>query len=179
METTEAGDSRTREILDPAFLEGLDRLAAEEVRQRRDRALAEREFQSYLRRLIQVRQDILSAERGRRARGEEPQPLMERLTAALSAGPQGPGRGEAPRFALSDDDLALAEQRATDMLGHAASASPESLSDQDLDKALVLIDREERVVSAERAGVLRVHDRLQDELKRRFREDRSEILRNR
>ena len=35
--------------------------------------------------------------------------------------------------------------------------------------------REERRVSSDRAAVIRVHDRLQEELKRRYRDDPSQI----
>ena len=64
-----SGSPRTTRVLDPSFVEHLDESSLAEVRRRRDEALAEREFQSYLRRLIQVRQDILRSERERRTTG--------------------------------------------------------------------------------------------------------------
>src|SRR5438093_1270733 len=81
-------------FLHPSFVEHLDGSSLAEVRRRRDEALAEREFQSYLRRLVQVRQDILRSERERRAAGGVSAPLVERLTSVLSTGPTGTGRGE-------------------------------------------------------------------------------------
>src|SRR5204863_3814746 len=49
-----SGSPRTTRVLDPSFVEHLDESSLAEVRRRRDEALAEREFQSYLRRLVQV-----------------------------------------------------------------------------------------------------------------------------
>src|SRR5919198_1468465 len=112
MAETSATESRTAEVLAASFTEHLEVLSVSELRHRRDLALAEREFQSYLRRLLQVRQDILVAERDRRAAGEGPQPLVERLTSVLSLGPRSPGRGEALRETLTEEDMAEAERRA-------------------------------------------------------------------
>ena len=168
--------SRHEEVHDPAFVEGLEELPLGEVRRRRDLALAEREYQSYLRRLIQVRQDMLEAERGRRASGGEEKPMVERITEVLSEGPQGRGRGEALRLELSEQDIADAERDADEILGDAAMADPQALDDDRLQEALLAISEHERAVSADRAAVLRVHDRLQEELKRRYREDPSQAL---
>ncbi len=170
-----ATPSRTQLVLDPAFIEGLEELSIEELRRRRDEALAEREFQSYLRRLVQARQDILEAERIARRAGAEPQPLVERLRAVLSEGPQGRGRGEAVRVALSQEDMDQAERRAGAIAGSAAFDSPGAMHDEQLEEALAALALEQRRISDDRAAVLKVHDRLQDELKRRYREDPSLI----
>jgi hypothetical protein len=171
------GDSRTERVLHPEFVRDLEALPLEEVRRRRDEAFAEREFQSYLRRLVQVRLDILSAEAERRRTGTPPQPLVDRLTAVMGEGPLGgrPSRGEALRDALSEDDLAEAERQADQWAGGAALARPETLEDRELEEALKRLRKGERAVSARRAAVLRVHDRLQEEVKRRYREDPSGI----
>jgi hypothetical protein len=159
-------------VLDPAFVRDLDALSLAEVRARRDRALAEREYLSYLRRLLQVRLDLLTAERERRATGGEAAPLVERLAAVLAEHPRGASsRGEAVRTALPADDVAEADERATAVLGPFGLTDPEKLDAEQLSEAIDVLEREERDVSAERASVLAVHDRLQDELKRRFRED--------
>jgi anti-sigma-K factor RsiG len=171
------GTDRTKEILEPSFVEGLEDLPLDEVRRRRDRALAEREFHSYLRRLVQVREDILRAERARRSAGGQPEPLVERLTQVMSGGPRGSSRGEALRLSLSEDDLAEAQGRADALFGEAATKPPEELADEELDHVLATIDAEEHQVSAERTAIIRVLDRLQEELRRRYREDPSEILR--
>jgi hypothetical protein len=45
----------------------------------------------------------------------------------------------------------------------------------ELDQVVQALDHEERTVSASRQAVFRVHDRLQEELKRRFREEPSTV----
>jgi len=163
-------------VLDPTFLEGLEELSTEEVRRRRDQAFAEREFQSYLRRLVQVRQDILTAERERRRSGGGSQSAVERVTAALSGGPKPKqSRGEALRTGLTTQDMEEAERRADAVLDQSAANSPEELGDDELERSLAALTEGERGISSDRLAVLRVHDRLQEELKRRYREDPSQI----
>jgi hypothetical protein len=162
-------------VLDPAFVDRLEDQSLEELRRRRDEALAEREYQSYLRRLVQVRQDILRGEQARRRAGEAPVSVMERLTSVLSGGPKGSGRGEALRLNLPPSDVAEAERRADEALGNVSLAAPEEADDERLDEAMGKLEREERAVSDARAAVIGVHDRLQEELKRRYRQDPSLI----
>jgi hypothetical protein len=165
------GRDRTGRVLDASFLDGLTELPLAEVRRRRDLAFAEREFQSYLRRMVQTRQDILESEHKRRAEGRESVPVVERLKSALSRGPQSRGRGEALRFALSSSDTGEAERRAASVVAPSEMANPDRLSDEDLGQRIEALDRIERSISSDRAAVLRVHDRLQEELKRRYQED--------
>ena len=165
------GTSRSTVVLDPSFVEGLDTLALEEVRRRRNQALAEREFLSYLRRLVQVRRDVLAAEQRRRLAGAPMRPIVEQVTAVLAAGPQGRGRGEALRLELPEEDAEEAERRMEAMLGGVSLTYPERLQDDTLAQALATLTEHERSISADRAAVIAVHDRFQDELKRRFRED--------
>ena len=176
-EAAEMRGSRTATIVDPEFMADPETMSLEAIRDRRDQARAELEFQSYLRRLIQVRQDILLAERTRRERGQEPQSIVERLTVVLAEGPRGRGRGEALRFAIPEADVVEAARRADDLLAEVSMASPESMSEDRLEDALAALDQGERRVSADRAAVIRVVDRLQEELKRRYREDPSQIPR--
>ena len=51
------------------------------------------------------------------------------------------------------------------------------MSEEGLEEALAALEEGERQVSADRAAVIRVVDRLQEELKRRYREDPSQIPR--
>ncbi|MDP8956589.1 MAG: hypothetical protein M3N24_06500 [Actinomycetota bacterium] len=167
--------ARSAEVLDPAFVEGVRDLPLDELRRRRDEALAEREFLSYLRRLLQVREDVLKTERARRQQGEGPESFMDRLTRVLADGPRARGRGEALRIALSQEDLAEAERRVDEVVGEGWSPRPEGLDDQQLENALAALEREERAVSELRAAIFRVHDHLQEELKRRYQENPSQI----
>jgi hypothetical protein len=167
--------SRTDEVLAPAFAEGLPDLELDEVRRRRDRTLAERDYQSYLRRLVQVRQDILLAERDRRESGQAEEPLIRRLTSVLAQGPRARGRGEALRMTLSQEDLDAAERAIEDMSPSVDFASPETMSEETLADAIRELAEVERTVSTRRTAVLHVHDLFQDEVKRRYREDPSSI----
>ncbi len=168
--------SRTARVLDTSFVESIEGLATEELRRRRDEALAERDYQSYLRRLIQARQDLLEQEQARRLEGGEPRDLVNRLIAVLALGPQGGSRGEALRLQVPPADIASAERRMRDILGSADFADIDEMSEEDLTRALEALRGAERDVSEERAAVFRVHDQLQGELKRRYRLDPSEIL---
>jgi hypothetical protein len=171
------GASRTAIVLSDAFVEDVDGLAIDELRRRRDEALAEREYQSYLRRLVQVRQDILNGELARRAAGQAVPPIEDRLKAVLAQGPQGRGRGEAVRVALPDADVAEAGRRADEVTGESGLKQPEALSDQELADELEVLGLAERAISSDRTAVIQVHDRLQEELKRRYRDDPAQVLR--
>ena len=146
------------------------------MRRRRDESLAEREFLSYLRRLLQVRQDVLTAERGQRNSGDAPQPLVDRLTAVLSKGGKPNGtRGEAIRTVLSDADLEEAERQAEAMLPPLNLDQADDMNDDEIERAVRSLAGAERAVSSRRAAVIRVHDRLQEELKKRYRDNPAEI----
>ena len=173
MEATRS--ARSAEVLDPAFVDAIHELPLEELRRRRDEAVAEREFLSYFRRLLQVREDVLKTERAMRQHGGEQESLMDRLTRVLSEGPRSRGRGEALRVILSQQDMDEAERKANEAVGEAWSLRPESLDDQQLEQALITLEREERAVSELRTAVFRVHDQFQEELKRRFQENPSQI----
>ena len=167
---------RTAQILDASFLEGIEELPTDDLRGRRDMALAERDYQSYLRRLIQARQDLLEQEQARRIEGGEPRALVDRLIAVLALGPQGGSRGEALRLQIPPADIAMAERQMRSLLGMSDLAEPETMTDEHLGQALEALRGAERDVSEDRSAVFRVHDRLQEELKRRYRLDPSEIL---
>ncbi len=167
---------RTARVLDPSFVEAVEGMSTDEVRGRRDEALAERDYQSYLRRLIQARQDLLEQEQARRIEGSEPRALVDRLIAVLALGPQGGSRGEALRLQVPPADIASAERQMRRLLGDADFAEPENMSDEALTRALEALRGAERDVSEDRSLVFRVHDLLQGELKRRYRLDPSQIL---
>jgi hypothetical protein len=168
--------ARTARVLDPSFCQDLVDLSTDEVRRRRNETLAERDYQSYLRRLVQARQDILEQEQARRLEGSEPRALVERLIAVLALGPQGGSRGEALRLQVPPGDIATAERQMRELLGSADLTEPETMSEDALTAALEALRGAERDVSEDRSAVFQVHDLLQGELKRRYRLDPSEIL---
>jgi len=173
---SEQGHRRIDRIRDPAFVEGLEELSLEELRARRDECLVEREYLSFLRRLLQGRAEILRAELERRAGGGGDGPLVERLAEILAGAAPGPSRGEAVRVGLPEEEVLLARRRVERLVSDAAISDPTKLDDERLAEAADRLVREEREISRIRGEVISVLERLQGELKRRYREDPSLVL---
>lgn len=168
---------RIDKILDPSYVAGLDALSLEDLRARRDDCLAEREHLSLLRRLLQGRAEILKAEVERRAGGDD-SPLVERLSQIL-ADDDHPvtSRGEAVRVAMPEDEMLLARRRVERLASDATLSDPAALDDDQLAAAIDALATEEHGVSGARREVIAALDALQDELKRRYKEDPSLSLR--
>lgn len=176
---SEQGNRRLDRIREPRFVEGLSALSLEELRSRRDDCLAEREYLSLLRRLVQGRAEILKAEIERRGGGPAEGSLVERLAEILSAEPQGshtPSRGEAVRITVPEDEMLLARRRVERLVADAGLSDPGSLDDERLARAVELLGQEEREVSGARNEVFDALNAVQDELKRRYKDDPSLVL---
>lgn len=168
------GNRRIDRVLSPEFLRDLSELSLAELRQRRDEALGEREYLSLLRRLVHGRLDIVRAEAARRSEGDSGS-LVDRLNKAMSDEERGSSRGEVLRFSVPEDEIALARRRIERLVSDASISNPSALSEDDLTRSERRLTEEERMVSKARAAVLHVHDELQDELKRRYKQDLSQI----
>jgi len=172
-----AGKRRIDRILSAAFTQSLSSLPLAEVRARRDACLAEREYQSLLRRLVQGRLDILRAEATRRGSGGDEPNLVRGVTEALSGEGRTAGtRGEALRLMVPPEEMSLARRRVEGLVADPSISDPRALTDEQLAAAIGRLEREERQVSDQRRLVLDIHDRLQDELKRRYRENPADAL---
>jgi RsiG-like len=171
----QSGNRRIDRIRTPEFVEGLAGLSLEDLRARRDECYAEREYLSLLRRLVQGRAEILRAEIERRGSGEAGS-LVDRLSTILSSEGQGPSRGEAVKVGLPEEEMLLARRRVERLVADAEISDPGSLDDERLAAAVELLVGEEHEVSQARSDVLQVMDALQDELKRRYRDDPSLVL---
>jgi hypothetical protein len=169
------GNRRIDRIRRTDFLEGLDGLSLEDLRARRDECLAEREYLSLLRRLVQGRAEILRAEVERRG-GDDRGPLVDRLAEILSAEPQGPSRGEAVRVSVPEEEMLLARRRIERLVADAGLSDPGGLEDERLNEAVEVLAGLEREVSESRNDVLSALDAVQDELKRRYKDDPSLVL---
>ena len=163
------GKRRIDRILAPGFGDDLPEMEMEELRARRDLCRAEREYLSFLRRLLQGRRDLLRDELERRRSGGDPGPLVERITAVLAEGSRGPSRGEAVLVTVPEEEISLARRRIERLLSDAHLSDLEGLSDRELEEAIERIDGEEREISESRTSVIGIHDRFQEEMKRRFR----------
>jgi hypothetical protein len=166
---------RIDRIRDPAFLDGLGELSLEDLRARRDECMAEREYLSLLRRLVQGRAEILRAELAGRG-GDDRRPLVDRLSEILASDQPVTSRGEAMRVAVPEDEMLLARRRIERLVADAGISDPGELDDRRLEEAVDVLATEEREVSSQRSDVLQVLDALQDELKRRYKEDPSLAL---
>jgi hypothetical protein len=169
---------RIDRITAPGFLDGLVDLPLDELRARRDECLAEREYLSLLRRLLQGRAEILQAEIAARSAGTEDRaPLVDRLSAILAGDEHAvTSRGEAVRVSVPEEELLLARRRVERLAGDAGISDPAALDDDELEAAVEALVTEEETISETRHGVIVALDAVQDELKRRFKDDPSLAL---
>jgi hypothetical protein len=137
--------------------------------------MAERECLSLLRGLLQGRAEILGAELASRGTDED-RSLVERLTEILASDEPVTSRGEAMHVSPPEEEMLLARRRVERLVADAGISDPASLDDARLTEAVEVLAAEEREVSAQRRDVLRILDAVQDELKRRYKEDPSLAL---
>ena len=166
---------RIDRIRDPSYLDGIEGHALDDLRARRDECMAEREYLSLLRRLVQGRAEILKAELSSRGSGDD-RPLVDRLSEILASDQPATSRGEAMRVTLPEEEMLLARRRIERLVADAGISDPSELDDERLQQAIEVLAGEEREVSAQRSDVHRVLDALQEELKRRYKEDPSLAL---
>ncbi|MEX2275716.1 MAG: hypothetical protein WEA10_09190 [Actinomycetota bacterium] len=172
-----AGNRRIDRIREGSFVEGLADLSLEDLRDRRDDCRLELEYLSLLRRLLQGRAEILKAEVQRRGEPEDGKPLVDRLADVLG-GDEHPvtSRGAAVQVGVPDEELTLARRRIERLWADAGVSDPSSQDGAELDTAVQVLLDAEQDVSSDRSDVITVLDRLQEELKRRYRDDPSLAL---
>jgi hypothetical protein len=166
---------RIDRIREPSYLDSIDTKPLDDVRALRDECMAEREYLSLLRRLVQGRAEILKAELASRGSGDD-RPLVDRLSEILASDEPTTSRGEAMHVTLPEEEMLLARRRIERLVADAGISDPTALDDTRLREAIELLGVEEHEVSEQRTDVLRVLDALQDELKRRYKEDPSLAL---
>ncbi len=174
--TVQGGSRRIDRILEPQYAERLDAMSLDELRSRHDECLAEREYLSLLRRLVQGRAEILKAEVERRGGTGQEGTLVERLSKVLSSEGNVTSRGEAVKVGMPEDELLQARRRVERLAMDAGLSDPTALDDRQLSGAVDVLEAEEQEVSRDRSAVIDVLDRVQDELKRRYKEDPSLVL---
>lgn len=171
---------RIDQIQDPAFLADLEDIDLDELRRRR-RMCGELDTElSFYRRLLHGRMDLLAFERRRRS-GEEQRTLLEALPEIL-AGQPGPPPETLVGRQVPIDAPSMPERgrRAVDRaLADDFLTRLPDLDDAELETAQVMLTEVEAVVSRQRRAVFEAHDRVQQELTRRYREglaDADELL---
>jgi len=162
------GRRRVDRILAADYAQRIGELELDEVRSRRDECLAEREYLSYLRRLLHGRLEILRAEAQARKDGTEI-PLVDRLATILGSDtPIGPSRGEALRLGLPEEEMNNARRRVERLMASSAFSDPETMDDETLARAIAALEEEEQGVSEVRRTVMDLHDLFQEEIKLRY-----------
>lgn len=170
------GKRRIDRINSPEFLDGLDAMDLSEVRSRRDECREELEHLSMLRRYVQGRAEILKGELDRR-NGDGHGSLLDNLAEILAAGDhEASSRGGAIELHAPDDEMLLARRRVEKLVAESGLTDPTALTDDEIRAGVAQLRAEEQEVSADRADVIRVLDELQDELKRRYKEDPASVL---
>lgn len=170
------GNRRIDRVLDGAFLDGLAGRALAEVRQLRDEVDQEETDLSYLRRLLQARLDLVSAEIARRADGAAaPTDMVAFLTSILGEGERAPARGSG-RHALSEPSRAGESRRSVEQLvSDSLLTDLLNISDAVLGGACDVLTRGEAVVSEQRTAVHDVLDAVNAEIARRYRDGEASV----
>jgi hypothetical protein len=143
-----------------------------EVRARRTAAGALEDSISYVRRVIQVRLDILGTELAHRRSGESPassQELVARLPDILAERAGGAGHGQAPRDLMFPDVDAALVAAVDDVVTTAQLASVSDVDDSTLAELVDRLEILEGEVSATRHALHERLDALQGEIVRRYR----------
>jgi len=164
-------DASLDELLAPEFLDSLELLSIEDLRQRRSRSAAVEVGLSYARRLVQGHLDILLEECHRRETGRAPtdtSSLVDRLPEILADRVRAPGNGRMVSVLtpVRVDDEHL--NRVEAIIEAALLVDLPSVDDAVLSSSKEVLFRLERDVSDQRRALHEVMDRLQQELIRRY-----------
>ncbi|HXY94875.1 MAG TPA: hypothetical protein VEP49_20600 [Acidimicrobiia bacterium] len=150
---------RTARVLDAGYLTDLDTRSLDDLRLMHSECVELETEVSYVRRLTQARIDILSAEVGRRERGESVEDLIRALPQILSD----PGPRSSP--ASSHLPLQLAPAQDSEWAPQLAAfdgllANLPTLADDELVDSIERLRELEHEVSTERRALHRVIDRI-------------------
>lgn len=167
-------DDELARVLDKGYVGDVSALDTPELKARRADAQDVEAKVSFLRRVIQGRLDIVSAELDRRADGApagDLSALVEQLPQILADRVHAPGRGRMPTNLAPPDDLDVAAELEEVAGGGSLAALPDMSEDELREISGRLRDLEQRF-SGERRAVFDVIDTLQAELTSRL--ERSE-----
>jgi hypothetical protein len=164
-------------VLSSNYLEGINDWPDDELRARRGECHQLEEAASYLRRLTQVRLDIIGAELDARRHPNEPtESVVERLTRVLASNATSSGgRGRLMSDEPRDDQEAWAQARIDEASEGVSIEAIGSLSDAGLAALTDGLAALERQVSGERQNLHRVYDAIQAELVQRYKTGRASV----
>jgi hypothetical protein len=165
-------------VLQPEYVAGLTEMPIAEVRRRRNAADEVETGMSYLRRLLQGRQDIVRAELQRRAAGEAPgdlADLVRRLPEILSDNVHAPGLGRLSTLIAPGEMSQTLLVRLDAIVSAGQLADLPHVSDADLHELAGELKAYEEEVSVTRHSLHAVLDRLKEEIVRRYRTGEADI----
>lgn len=157
-------------LLGASYLDGLGACDDDRLRAMRTESQEVEAKLSYLRRMVQGRLDIVTAERERRASGSSSSDLSDlvaRLPEILADRGRTPGPGRMPTNLVppEDDDLT---RELDEVSGPAALGLLPDLSDKDLQAVAGRLEQLEQTVSTQRRAIFGVIDAVQAELASRY-----------
>jgi hypothetical protein len=167
------GRRRVDRVLGEGFLDDLSELSLQELRERRHDAEQEDADLSYIRRLLQGRLDIISAEQQRRQQAEA-QRVVDHLSEVLSDGPR-TNHGSGRFLNVEPSRVAESRRRVEQLIADPHLSDIATLNDAEIAQAYDEIADHERAVSDLRRRVQRAMDTLTAEVARRYREGRASV----
>ncbi len=167
------GKRRIDKVLASNYLEGLERLPLDEIRLLRDDAGQEETDLSYLRRLLQGRIDIVSAEISRRAGGQDAG-IVGQLPQILSDKPRAQARGLG-RHHVAEPSNAGSTRRTEEQVAAMDVTDLGSHDDDEVRTLLEGLQATETDVSLRRRAVQGVYDAASAEITRRYRDGRADV----
>ena len=168
-----SGNRRIDRVLGEGFLDELTSIPLAELRQRRDDALQEESDQSYLRRLLQGRIDIITAELRRRS--GDGGSIIDSLPGILAEEERAEPRGSGRYLRTEPSRVESHRRRLEALVADVDLSDITGRSDEDLRDALDLFRREERSVSDLRRSVQQAADACAAEIARRYREGEADV----
>ncbi|MGY1713001.1 aerial mycelium formation protein [Geodermatophilus sp. SYSU D01106] len=171
---TPAGGAAVDELLDPAFLAGVESHPMADVRGLRRRAEQEEVNLSYTRRLLQGRLDIVRRELQRRAE-HDGRSLVDLLPEILAEKGRGPAHGLGRHQTVQPAAPERYESWVNGLTRGVDLSDVAGLPDADLEQAARALAAAEGSLSERRRGVQQVMDALAGELARRYRNGEADV----
>jgi hypothetical protein len=167
------GRRRVDRVLGEGFLDNLDDLSLQELRERRHDAEQEDADLSYIRRLLQGRLDIIRAERERRAKAAGDK-VVDHLNEVLGDG-QRSTHGSGRFLNVEPSRVAESRRRVEQLIADPHLSDIDTLTDAEIVQAYEEIAQHEQAVSDLRHRVQVAMDTLTAEVARRYRDGRASV----
>lgn len=159
------GNRRIDRVLDPSFVEGIDRSSLAVLREKRDECAEEESVLSYERSLIHTRLRLLKAEADRRRTGGSARSIIDNLAQILSD-ENVTHRGSFPSLE-APPIVDNPRRRVEKLVNDDTLARLPDLSDEEISSTTAALEDAEREVSESRRAVHAVLDRFIEEIGRR------------